>query len=398
VADPARDVVVLGAGIAGAALADHLSRRSLTVTVVEPRTPAAGASGRAAGIVTEQLWNAWDVAVTRESREEYRSLAAAKEPEAFSPAPFVRLTADPKVAKALHEAVDRWRSWGVHAEELGAAELRRWFPDGRFERLAGAVASDTDACVTPSTITSLYLARARERGVETAFGSAVGVPSYADGFWNVEAGPVRWRARALVVAAGAWSKRLFRDLGRPLPLTPYRTQAAVLRPPGAPPLGGGASLHDLDTDVYARPEANGRILAGDGTEHVEADPDRFVTGADPDFLAHLAESLGLWVPGWGTSEVVGAWAGVCTATPDRRPCIGPVDSARGLYALTGFNGFGVMRAGGAARRLADLLAEPTSADARAALTPVLPERFGGRADPFDPKPGFTLEAGDDPRF
>jgi len=63
-----RDVVILGAGIAGAALADHLTRRSLTVTVVDPRTPAAGASGRAAGIVTEQLWNDWDVLVTRESR------------------------------------------------------------------------------------------------------------------------------------------------------------------------------------------------------------------------------------------------------------------------------------------------------------------------------------------
>jgi glycine/D-amino acid oxidase-like deaminating enzyme len=398
VVEPIRDVVVLGAGIAGAALADHLARRSLTVTIVDSRTPAAGASGRAAGIVTEQLWNPWDIEVTRESREEYRALAAASEPEAFSSTPFVRLTADRAVAAALHEAVGRLRGWGVEVSELGATELHRWFPNGRFERLAGAIASDTDACVTPSTITSLYLARARKQEAETAFGFPVGLPKHEDRAWTVEAGPARWRARALVVATGAWSKRLLRELGSPLPLTPYRTQAAVLRPAGPPPIGGGVSVHDLDTDVYARPEANGRILAGDGTEPFETDPDRFVAGADAGFLAHLAESLGLWIPDWGASEVVGAWAGVCTATPDRRPCIGPLDATRGLYVLTGFNGFGVMRAGGAARRLADLLAAPDSAEARSALAPVLPERFGGRAEPFAPKPGFTLEAGDVPRF
>ncbi|MCI4332307.1 MAG: FAD-binding oxidoreductase [Thermoplasmata archaeon] len=397
-ADAPKDVVVLGAGIAGAALTDHLAKRSLNVALIDPRTPAAGASGRAAGIVTEQLWNPWDVAVTRESREEYRELAAAKEPEAFVDAPFVRLTSVAEVATALRAAVERLRGWGVSVEELGAEELRRWFPNGRFERLAGAIASDSDACVTPSTITSLYLARARGRGADAAFGGHVEVPTFSDGLWTVQAGESRWHSRALVVAAGAWSKRLLRDLGHPLPLTPYRTQAAVLRPPGSQSLGGGASLHDLDTDVYARPEVNGRILAGDGTEKFETDPDRFVTGADSEFLAHLAESLGRWVPEWETSEVVGAWAGVCTATPDRRPCIGALDPSSGLYVLTGFNGFGVMRAGGAARRLADLIAAPASESARAALVPVRPDRFGGKAEPFPPRAGFTLEGGSHPRF
>jgi glycine/D-amino acid oxidase-like deaminating enzyme len=162
--------------------------------------------------------------------------------------------------------------------------------------------------------------------------------------------------------------------------------------------GTGVSVHDLDTDVYARPEANGRILAGDGTEHVEADPERFVQGADGDFLAHLAESLGLWFPDWESSSVVGSWAGVCTATPDRRPFIGPLRADHQLYVMTGFNGFGVMRSGGAARRLAEFITDPASPTARTALEPVLPERFHGRADPFPPRPGFTLEGGDVPRF
>jgi sarcosine oxidase subunit beta len=397
VADAVRDVVVLGAGIAGTALTYHLARRSLAVTVVDPRTPAAGASGRAAGIVTEQLWNEWDVAVTRESREEYRTLARG-DPEVFVEAPFVRLTANPVIADALHQAAGRLRGWGVPVDEVGADRLAEWFPAGQFGRLRGAIASRSDACVTPSTITTLYLEGARGRGTETAFGAPVPVPEFHEGAWTVRSGASEIRARSLVVAAGAWSKLLCAGLGRPLPLTPYRTQAAVLQPPGTSAAGPGVSVHDLDTDVYARPEANGRILAGDGTEWFETDPERFVTGADASFLAHLAESLGLWIPEWAASGLVGAWAGVCTATLDRRPCIGPVDPSRSLYAITGFNGFGVMRSGGAARRLADLMVAPDSEEARAGLTPVLPARFGGRAPSFSPVPGFTLEDGNVPRF
>jgi sarcosine oxidase subunit beta len=397
VGDGTRDVAILGAGIAGTALADHLSRRSLTVTVVDPRTPAAGASGRAAGIVTEQLWSDWDVRVTRESREEYRTLARGDR-ETFVDVPFVRLTTQPVIAEALEQAIGRLRGWGVPVEAVDADRLRGWFPSGQFDRLRGAIASRSDACVTPSTITTLYLEAARARGAEVAFGAAVPVPTYEAGAWSVRSGASEIRARSLVVAAGAWSKQLLIGLGRPLPLTPYRTQAAVLRPPADSSAGSAVSVHDLDTDVYARPESNGRILAGDGTEWFETDPERFVAGADASFLAHLAEGLGLWVPGWAESEVVGAWAGVCTATLDRRPCIGPVDPARSLYSITGFNGFGVMRSGGAARRLADLLADPSSAVARDALAPVLPERFEGRAPSFSPVPGFTLEAGSAPRF
>ncbi|HEV8049799.1 MAG TPA: FAD-dependent oxidoreductase [Thermoplasmata archaeon] len=394
--DGARDVAILGAGIAGAALANHLTSRSLSVTIVDPRTPAAGASGRAAGIVTEQLWNDWDVLVTRESREEYRTLARG-DGEAFAPVPFVRLTAEPVIAEALRAAVGRLRGWGVPIEEVNADQLTEWFSGGKFERLQGAIASRSDACVTPSTITALYLDAARERGADVAFGAAVPVPVFEGGSWSVRSGSTEVRARSLVVAAGAWSKQLFLGLGRPLPLTPYRTQAAVLRPPPGP-AAPAVSFHDLDTDVYGRPESNGRILAGDGTEWFETDPEKFVAGADASFLAHLAEGLGLWFPDWADSDVVGAWAGVCTATLDRRPCIGPVDPSRSLYAITGFNGFGVMRSGGSARRLAELIVDPTSTKAREALAPVLPERFAGAAPSFSPVPGFTLEAGSSPRF
>ena len=396
----APEILVLGAGIAGCALAYHLARRGMgPVTVYDPKTPAAGASGRAAGIVTEQLWNAWDVEVTRESHREYAELAGRWEPEAYRRNGFVRWTRKPEVAAVLEEAVRRWREWGVRVDEATQEDLARWIPAGRFEDLASAVIGRHDACVTPSSITTIYAEGARQAGATFDFGQPARSLAKEGDRFVLELPHGHLRARRVVVAAGAWSKAILSALGHPLPIVPYRTQAALLRPP-SPASGSFPSAHDLDLDVYLRPESNGRILGGDGTEHVEADPERFVPGGDASFLEHLAVSLGERFPGWAESEVVSAWAGVCTATPDRRPLIGPVRHADGLYVLTGFNGFGVMRAGGAARRLADLLQDGDESDsARQALGPVWPARFPPETPTaFAPKSGFTLEPGDDPRF
>jgi glycine/D-amino acid oxidase-like deaminating enzyme len=234
-------------------------------------------------------------------------------------------------------------------------------------------------------------------GVEFVLGTPMDSLARASDRWELGTGGRTVRARNLVVAAGAWSKRILREIGHPLPLSPYRTQAAVLRPTSGPVVF--PSVHDIDVDVYARPEANGRILAGDGTELVEVDPDTFRPGADETFVTKLAETFDRRFPGWADAAMVRAWAGVCTSTPDRRPLVGAVAREPDLYAVVGFNGFGVMRAGGVALRLAELLASGgDGARELERLRPVLPGRFGGVAEPFAPRPGFTLDDGDDPRF
>ena len=395
---PTAEVLVLGAGIAGCALAYHLSRRGVgPVILYDPRTPAAGATGRAAGIVTEQLWNRWDVEVTRESKAEYAGLCARWEPSAYSVNGFVRWASGDGAKQALAAATTRQRSWGVDVREIDLDRLTELVPQGRFDDHPSAVYGESDAVVTPSTMTGIYSNLAREAGAKEAFGAPWASFRRDSQGWELVTASGILRSRAAVVAAGAWSKRILQTLGHALPLAPYRTQAAVLRPE----LGKVefASLHDIDTDVYARPEGKGRVLAGDGTELVEVDPDTYRSGADDSFAPHLAEVFDRRIPAWAGAELVRAWAGVCTATPDRRPLVGPVAGEDSLYVMAGFNGFGVMRAGGVAERLTDLLASGGHGNREIEqLSPVLPERFARSPAPFDVRPGFTLEDGDDPRY
>jgi sarcosine oxidase, subunit beta len=393
------DVVVLGAGIAGCALAYHLAGRNVgPVIVYDPRTPAAGATGRAAGVVTEQLWNEWDVEVARASKDEYALLAARWNPAAFTANGFARFTADRDAAQVLDATLQRLHAWHVDVRAVEGAELGRLVPWARLDDLAGAIYSPHDAVVTPSTLTEIYAEAARNRGADIDFGAPFGALSAEADAWRVDWGTRAVRARRVVIAAGAWSKKILAAVHHPLPLAPYRTQAAVLRPSTGGP-SPFPSVHDIDLDVYVRPEDQGRILAGDGTELVEVDPDRTGGGGDEPFLTHLAESFATRFPGWADAALVRAWAGVCTSTPDRRPFVGPIPGAAGLFAMTGFNGFGVMRAGGVAQRLAAYLSVGEGSFAeRAALQPVLPERFPPGTPAVGPRPGFTLEPGDHPRF
>jgi sarcosine oxidase, subunit beta len=390
------DVAILGAGIAGCALAYHLAGRGVgPVLLYDPRTPAAGATGRAAGVVTEQLWNEWDIAVTRDSRREYAELARRWEPSAFTENGFARWTARPDAADLLRTAVDRLRSWGVGVREISGGQLTQRVPWARLDDVAGAIVSEEDAVVTPNRIAEIYAEGARNRGVEVELSTPYHAAGASGSGWELRIGHRTVSARRLVVAAGAWSKAILAGVGHPQPLAPYRTQAAVLRPVEGGP-SSFPSVHDVDLDIYVRPEANGRILAGDGTELVEVDPDRASLSGDDRFVTHLAEGFESRFPGWADAEMVRSWAGVCTSTPDRRPLVGPVPGASGLFVLTGFNGFGVMRGGGVAQRLADHLcaASPDPAP----LAPVLPARFPPGTPAVVPRPGFTLEAGDNPRF
>jgi sarcosine oxidase, subunit beta len=393
------EVAILGAGIAGCALAHHLAGRSVGPIVVhDPGPLAAGATGRAAGLVTEQLWDPWDVRVVRDTKQEYAELARRGDPSAYEVTGFLRWTSRPETAAAVARAAAQLRRWGVEVELLDADGLARHLPGGRLNGVRAGLWSPGDSVVTPSAMAELYAAAAGRAGVDFSLGAPLTRLRKDGDRWELTLGGRSLRAATLVVAAGAWSKGILRGLGAPAPLTPYRTQAAVLRPStrwdGALPC-----VHDLDDDVYARPEANGRILAGDGTELVEVDPERFRLSADDEFVAHLASSFERWFPPWSDAELVRAWAGVCVATPDRRPLIGPVPGFPGLHLLTGFNGFGVMRAAGAARRLAALLAAGDGpSPAAEELSSVLPGRFDPSTPAFPPRPGFTLEGGRDPRF
>ena len=379
--------MVLGAGIFGSALAFHLARQGLrSVLLYDAVHPTYGASGKGAGILCSQCWDPWDIRVVEETREEYRGLAKGEPTVEFEENGSIRMIRTAGQEELLRERQRQLTDAGVESSWLTPDGISERLPGISVDGLRAALYTPHDAVVSAPGTTFRYAELALSKGVEVEWDRGTGSLRRERDAWLLTTRTGVARSPRVVIACGAWTKGVLGTLGHALPLAPYRTQAALLEPPVAQ--GSFPSVHDTDLDVYVRPYPGGHLLAGDGTQLREVDPDRVSTGSDWSFLEDIARAFHVRFPRWRESRVRRSWAGVCVATPDRHPLVGPVPGADGLFVAAGFNGFGVMRAGGLARRMAESLQDGDWGR----LSPCLPARFRSPAKPFLPRPGFTLEA------
>lgn len=159
-------------------------------------------------------------------------------------------------------------------------------------------------------------------------------------------------------------------------MRPYRVQALVAeisqrdRQTGETATDGGYTgpmWYDASADCYARPHPEG-LLAGDGTEPVEADPESYDRQANREFPADLGARVDHRLPDCGL-DVQRAWAGLCTATPDRDPLLGELETD--VFVATGLCGHGLMRSPALGR----IIAEQMLGDAP--ISGFDPNRFDG---------------------
>lgn len=380
------DTIVLGGGIMGCSLAYHLAHdHHASVLLVERATLASGASGKAGGLLSAQCWNDWDVEAVEESRREYRELCRQEPGGLYEETGGVRSVSSASSLPGLEAAHQRLVRHKIPGELLDVRALQEKFPQGKFDGVVKALYTPTDAIVLPADLTQLYGRLAAESGAALHYGTTLPVLERTGSRWSVQAGERSWRTARLVVACGAWSKKVLGTVGLSAPLSPYPTRACLLKVGERRPF---PYYHDNDLDVYLRPFPGGDILVGDGTELREVDPDRLDTTGDLPFLENIASFLERRFPAWSGAALGAAWTGVVTSTPDRRPLIGPYPGVEGLYLAAGFNGFGLMRGGSAGKRLALGLVR----DDWKGLAPCDPRRFPPPHAPFVPKPGFTLES------
>ncbi|MEY7851508.1 NAD(P)/FAD-dependent oxidoreductase [Natrarchaeobius sp. A-rgal3] len=365
-------VAVVGAGAVGATAAYELAREGADVTLFDRGTVASGASGRAAGICYDAFADPLDADLAGESIERFRALSG-EETFPFVECPYVWLAreGDDERADAVREGVERMQEHGVVALRADADALADRFPSLRTDDVAVAGIAGAAGYTDPARYTACLAAAATGAGATLETETPVAVrPDPA----RIVVDGAEREFDAVLVAAGAHTKGVLADAGISIAMKPYRVQALVADADLTEPM-----CYDATGDFYVRPHAEG-ILAGDGTEEREADPDGYDRDADPTFATDLIERVAHRFPD-GSFELERAWAGLCTATPDRDPLVGELES--GLYVATGFQGEGIMRAPAIGARVAE---EILGGDGIDAYDPI---RFDGDED-FDVTEGMTF--------
>ncbi|MEA3203290.1 MAG: hypothetical protein QOI63_965 [Thermoplasmata archaeon] len=336
----------MGGGALGCGAALALADAGHQVELWERERLGGQSTAKAAGILSSFAWSDAEYRLIAETRGligETISLALAAGERnargAWRPAPSLVVARGPGL-RLLDQLQDRVERMTEECERLDAARAGREFPAVRFEPGEECLVAQEDGVIEAGDLLVALRQRLADHGVVVHEGKEV--PAV---------GAVR--ADRVVVAGGAWTKPWLERQGVPLPALAYRTQLASLAIADAAEV---PIVHDLHHHFYARPESDGSMLAGDGTQLRPFDPEDYNAAADPEFIESIAERVVARFTEGHAARVRAGWAGLCVGTPDRRPLCGAIPDRDGLFVLTGDNGFGLMRSLALGVRLAEAVA------------------------------------------
>lgn len=347
------DVVIVGGGVIGCAVARRAARDGLSVVVAERGTPGMEASWAAAGMLSplaeaDAPGPFLDLLIA--AREVYPAYAAALREEtgadvAYADAGTLYVALREEDEAELRE---RW-AWqsaaGLPVERLTAEEARRMEP-AVSPAVRMALRFPGDHQVDSRLLGAALWAAAARAGAEFRLGTeavrllrdgdrAAGV-ACADGS-RIEAG-------AVVIAGGAWAGRMA-DLPRTVPVEPVHGQLLALH--SVPPL----FRHVVDSPrCYLVPRAAGRVIAGATTERTG---DR--KAVTPWGLRRLIDGAVEIAPALEHAPLAETWSGLRPGTPDGLPILGPDPELPNLVYATGHYRNGILLAPLTGERVGRLL-------------------------------------------
>ena len=363
------DVVIVGGGIIGLAIAREAARARLRVRLLE-RGPIGGqASGAAAGLIGPQLEAEREgplLSLGLASRDLFPGFVQEVAEEsgcdpALSSRGTMVVARTPDEAAGLDRRHAFQRSIGLRAQRMRGEELRLLEPAlGPEWREALYLPDDRSV---DNVLLVQGLRRAAERlGARLREGARVdGLVVERGRVEGVLASGERLRAGAVVIAAGAWSGELVGPGLPSIPSHPVRGQIVCFASSPAP---AGPVFTD---ECYLVPRRDGRVLAGSTMERVGFDTS--VTGSG---LRDLTAGALALVPALATAPFHSAWSGLRPALPDGLPAIGR--AAPGLLYACGHLRNGILLAPITARLVTRLLLDQ---DPGMDLAPFDPRRFGG---------------------
>jgi D-hydroxyproline dehydrogenase subunit beta len=368
------DVLVIGAGIVGAACAYYASRAGLSVTVVDRGSVAGGTTGAGEGnLLASDKEPGPELDLITLSLRLWRGLGeiGGFEYEAKGGL-VVAATADGMAG--LADLAAGHRAAGVTALRVSADELRDHEPC-LAGGLAGGMFYPEDAQVQPMLAAARLL---RASGAQVRTGVAVtGMLRDGSRITGVRTDRGNIAAGAVVNAAGTWGGAVAALAGASLPIMPRRGFVLVTEP--LPPLirhkvyaaeymaGIASDAESLETSAVVEGTRSGTVLIGASRERVGFDR----TFSVP-VLRRLARQAIELFPVLGEVAVMRAYCGFRPYSPDHRPVIGPDTEAEGLVHACGHEGAGIGLAPATGHLVAQLL---TGATPDVDLGPFRPGRF-----------------------
>jgi len=346
------DVVIAGAGIAGASLGWQLARHARVLLLEREAQPGYHSTGRSAAMFMESYGPPQVRALTRASRTFY-----AQPPDGFAEHALLMRRGVFYVAwqgqEELFEArFAELQASGTKVERIGATEALRRVPVLQRDGLLGAIVEPDAMDIDVHALHQGFLRGMTRQGAVLRNHAELMAAAYADGAWTLTlAGGESLRARVLVNAAGAWADHAATLCGvRPVGLQPCRRTAFTFTGPDDVDFAHWPAVVGVDESFYFKPDA-GQLLGSPAN----ADP----VPAHDVVPEELDVATGIYRIESATSLTIRrprhTWAGLRSFVADGDFVIGWDSATPAFFWLAAQGGYGIQSAAGVSRLAADLL-------------------------------------------
>jgi len=351
------EMVILGAGIMGCALAYWLARAGKTPLVLERNAhPAGGATGRNGGLHVAgpggAPYHRWAdraaaraiMQLTLRNRELLEEILEREAIQAnYKRVGFMHLAQAHEAAelKALAQALNED---GFAAHWLERAEAEKKLGTSLGERYLGAVLKPDDGQFHSARYAFGVAEAARNLGARLAFSTPAQAvePGPGGRSWLIHTPRGQCVAEQVIIALNAWAGELFPELTQTI--APTRGHI-ILTAPVNFTLTPWEANDDWD---YGRQLETGQILLG-GRRNTQPDLDLGCAPApgenapplEPSVVEALAQIAPQLFPALKDVPIVQAWSGAMAFTSDWQPLAGQWPGRAGLWVLAGFSGHGM---------------------------------------------------------
>lgn len=347
------DIIVIGAGIAGASVAAHLARDCKVIVLEAEERPGYHSTGRSAATFEPNYGPPSIRALTRAARRFFE-----EPPEGFVQAPLL----EPRSTMFLvpggqEDAGRRVMAEGIGIEEISICEAKERVPELRNDYARTILLDRSTGTLDVDLLHQGFLRMLKARGGELVCHAAVEKIDSRNGAWHVTTKAGEFTGPVIVNAAGAWGDVVAKTAGVARSgLVPKRRSIAVI--PGPPDISGWPLVGDVGESWYAKP-AGGKLLVSPAEATPVEPHDAY---ADDMILAEGIDRFqqAIDIP---VERVEHSWGGLRSFVPDGNPVCGYEQNIESFFWLIGQGGYGIQTSPALSRLAAALIRhEPAPRD------------------------------------
>ena len=367
------DVVIAGGGVIGCAIAYHLRKLGVDVSVLERGEIGAEASSAAAGLLAplgplsgpgafaDLLLSSFALMPTLVSELEDASAMRLEYERPGS----LRVVRDSKHIPNLRKRMQAWQPLELQMQWLTGEEARQREPLLSPDICAAVYAPEESQIKASHVVKAFSVAAAKRGAVLRGHSEITGVQrdhARVTGVYTSEGETIG--CKHLVVATGAWAARSGVWLNVKIPVSPQRGQILSLRQPALP------LRHIIFGEaVYLASKSGNTLLVGATKEEVGFD--KQLTAGGVAWLLNTAIRL---APSLESSAIDQMWAGLRPRTPDNQPILGPAPGWENVTFAIGHGSTGILLSAITGKAIAELVVEGKAPEV---ILPFSMERFEG---------------------